>query len=156
MSFHLAICNFLPVPLVLSPSSAGICAADVFASRHPPEASIGRFWSPPDAAGDFAKAKWFSIQLVPSDLLTWLQGTKESGLQGVIASLEAVAQLVLAVLRAQCSGLLTSGLCRLQFAQLCDNASVFSSVFKILSMCEPLCFVLQALGFWACRHGFQL
>ena len=56
----------------------------------------------------------------------------------------------------QTSGPLLGGFCRVQFAQLCDNASVSSSVLKMLSMREPLCFVLQALGFWACRLGFHL
>ena len=71
-------------------------------------AGIGGFWLPP-SAGDLSQAKWFSIQLSASDLPVWLRGNKASGLQGVVAGLEAVAQLVLVVLRIQCSGPLPGG-----------------------------------------------
>ena len=63
---------------------------------------------------------------------------------------------MLVTLRVCESGFLPEGFCLVQFAQLCDNQAVSACSVKMLSMKEPLCFVLQALGYWACRCSFQL
>ena len=103
-----------------------------------------------------SQARWFSMLFSAADLPTWFHCEGGSGLQGCIAAFEALAQLALVVLRVRESGVLPEGFCLVQFAQLCDNQAVTACSVKLLSMHKPLCFVLQALGYWACRCHFQL
>ena len=63
---------------------------------------------------------------------------------------------MLLTLRVRESGFLPEVFCLAQFAQLCDNQAVSACSVKMLSRKEPLCFTLQALGYWACRCRFQL
>ena len=46
--------------------------------------------------------------------------------------------------------------CVLRFAQLCDNQAVTFAALKMLSAKQPLCFVLQALGFYCCEYRVAL
>ena len=152
--FLRSISEQVQVPLVVAPTCPTLCAADAFASRD--RAGIGGFWLPADADGDMSQARWFSLQFSARDLPAWFRCAGGSGFQGCIAAFEALAQLVLVALRARESGYLPEGFCLVQFAQLCDNQAVSACSVKMLTMKEPLCFVLQALGYWACRYRFQL
>ena len=74
--------------------------------------------------------------------------------QACISAFEALVQLVLLCLR--CQFCHRHGSHVLKLTQLCDNLGVTYSTFKMLSMKQPLCFVLQALGFHCCRQGVAL
>ena len=65
-------------------------------------------------------------------------------MQNCIVALEALAPLVLLFVRLR------------DDSQLCDNQAVCSATLKMLSQKEPLSFVLQALGCFACKHGVGL
>ena len=82
---------------------------------------------------------------------------KSGSLQRCIGALEALAQLVLFLLQVKEEKLDGNlGTVTLQFRQLCDNASVTASTFKMLSMKAPLSHVLQTLGYFCCKHGAAL
>ena len=40
--------------------------------------------------------------------------------------------------------------------QLCDNNGVVALTRKQLTMKAPMCYVLQAIGFYCCQHGVSL
>ena len=78
-------------------------------------------------------------------------------MQSVISSLEAVAQLALLWLRLEAgSGRKASHLGHVCIRQQCDNEGVVGAASKGSSMKKPLCYVLQALSFWAIRRGVAL
>ena len=46
--------------------------------------------------------------------------------------------------------------CVLRFHQLCDNAGAAACSRKQLSMSKPMCFILQATGFYCSKFGVAL
>lgn len=104
-------------------------AADAFA--HSELGGLGGLWVPAGAKERPSNALWFSIPVDKSALPAWFW--KNSGpLQKVIASLEALAQLVLVELRAR-EGSQGMSSWTLQLRQLCDNQAVASACAKWLA-----------------------
>ena len=95
-------------------------------------------------------ACWFSMCFSCRDLPDWFKAPESKSLQACIAAFEALAQLVLLLLRCENQEAVPENM-TLRLAQLCHNQSVTYSTFRMLSMKQPLSFVLQALGFWCCR-----
>ncbi|CAJ1333457.1 unnamed protein product [Effrenium voratum] len=134
--------------LCLKEASSLPCAADAFATAD--AAGIGGWWVPPGAV------EWFIFALTRDSLPAWFRCPSTPDLQKTICALEALAQLVLLVLRApDVSAGVPPGY-TLVLRQLCDNMGVVCSTAKQLSLKEPLCFVLQAVGFHSCRLGLAL
>ena len=86
----------VPIPLRVLQPVEGMCAADAFASTS--KAGIGGWWCP-GAVFKADEVRWFSLQFSKSDLPSWLRADSSTGLQAFIASFEALAQLVLLLLR---------------------------------------------------------
>ena len=140
--------------LCLKEASSLPCAADAFATAD--AAGIGGWWVPPGAPLQASAVKWFSFALTRDSLPAWFRCPSTPDLQKTIWALEALAQLVLLVLRApDVSAGVPPGY-TLVLRQLCDNMGVVCSTAKQLSLKEPLCFVLQAVGFHSCRLGLVL
>ena len=100
--------------------------------------------------------RWFRLAVTRDTLPSWLRPAKSEPLQSIIASLEALAQLMLLVLRCRELALPRGEYFILRVPQLCDNAGVVSASSKMLSMKEPLCWILQAVGFWSVKLGVRL
>ena len=98
---------------------------------------------------------WFSMQLTRKSLPAWFRAVGKQSLQACISLLEALAQLVLLILRVQHAQLNTSTV-NIQFRQLCDNAGCAAANIKSLSQKEPVSFVLQAIGFYCCQWNLSL
>ena len=134
--------------------SPQFCAADAFADAS--GAGIGGWWLPEGAGLEPGNVQWFSMQLQRGSLPEWFQGSSSRGLQELICFLEALAQLALLVLRLESSPAPPFTGCTLMLRQLCDNIGVVHATAKNLSQKEPLCYVLQALGFHSSRLGVSL
>ena len=150
--FKKAMQSHAGVPLCLAEAPLEFAAADAWADEN--SAGIGGWWCPSGCAATPSSARWFSIQFERADLPTWFCSSESSSWQACISAFEALAQLVLLCLRCQFGD--RHGSLVLKLAQLCDNFGVTYSTFKMLSMKQPLCFVLQALGFHCCRQGVAL
>ena len=137
-----------PVHLVETPATQCVAAADAFANST--GAGIGGWWMPNDAQLAASSICWFSISLDKSSLPEWFV-PKGAGLQDVISSLEALAQLVLLVLQRQDpeSRIRSPNVGCLAVRQRCDNLGVVGACEKGLSMKQPL----AAFGFGASSHG---
>ena len=94
------------------------------------------------------------MQLTRKSLPTWFRAVGKQSLQACISALEALAQLVLLILRVQHAQLNTSTV-SIQFRQLCDSAG-FAANIKSLSQKEPVSFVPQAIGFYCCQWNLSL
>ena len=133
--------------------SSGLAAADAWADAE--RAGLGGWWLPDGAPVDAAEIHWFSVQLTRKSLPSWFRAESNTSLQACDAALEAVAQLILLVLRRR-RARLPSSTVTVQFRQLCDNAGVTAASVKSMSQKEPLCFVLQALGYYCCKWNLTL
>ena len=100
---------------------------------------------PDGAPVDAAEIHWFSVQLTRKSLPSWFRADGNSSLQACVAALEALAQLILLVLRRRQAQFVYS-LGAVQFRQLCDTAGVTAASVKSMSQKELLSFVFQALG----------
>ncbi|CAE7193802.1 unnamed protein product, partial [Symbiodinium necroappetens] len=130
----------VPVHLVETPATQCVAAADAFASSTC--AGIGGWWMPNEAQLAVSSICWFSMSLDKSSLPEWFV-PKGAGLQDVISSLEALAQLVLQVLQRQDPE---------SFARpTCDNLGVVGACEKGLSMKQPLASVLQATALFCMK-----
>ena len=143
-----------PIPLqVRREDPLFLGAADAFATAE--KAGIGGWWVPKHLEHCPENARWFQFTLETQNLPVWFR-TKESGdLQKCIAALEGHAQVVLLVLRAQ-DAQIAPGSSTLVFAHLCDNQGTTAASAKMLSLKQPMDFVLQALGYFCCRFGVAL
>lgn len=150
--FYNAIVSHIGIPLSISEASQCIGAADAFATST--TAGIGGWWVSAGLSPSAANVQWFSFQLSRKDLPAWFRCLESSSLQSCIVALEALAQLVLLVLR--CRSAPGESKCVLRFAQLCDNQAVTFATLKMLSTKQPLCYVLQALGFYCCEYRVAL
>ena len=151
--FYNAISVSTFIPLQFAPHSSGLAAADAWADAE--HAGLGGWWLPDGAPVDAAEIHWFSVQLTRKSLPSWFRAEGSASLQACIAALEAVAQLILLVLRRRHAQLLSSTV-TVQFRQLCDNAGVTAASVKSMSQKEPLSFVLQALGYYCCKWNLTL
>ena len=140
------------IPLSISDAKQCIGAADAFATST--TAGIGGWWIDAGMSPCAANVHWFSFQLGREDLPAWFRSPESPSLQSCIVALEALAQLVLLVLRCRIAP--GESKCVLRFAQLCDNQAVTFATLKMLSTKQPLCFVLQALGFYCCEYRVAL
>ena len=149
-----AVESSVSIPLCIRYANDGVAAADAFADSD--VAGVGGWWLPQTggsiAAGD---AFWFSVVLPRSSWPRWLRVAGSESLQRCIAAFEAIAQLCLLLLRHD-RGHSESGGFMLRFSQLCDNAGVSALSGKMLTASEPLCYVLQAIGFYCCHLGVAL
>ena len=119
------------------------------------KAGIGGWWCPA-AVFKADEVRWFSLQFSKSDLPSWLRADSSTGLQAFIASFEALAQLVLLLLRDREACLDHRQPMVVRFKQLCDNQSICSATGKMLTNKAPLCFILQALGYWCSSRAVHL
>ena len=158
--FQNAIAGQCAIPLVLKRDSEGRAAADAFAE--PDRAGIGGWFYPPGVEPVPANAKWFSLLLCRDSLPTWFRTSESPDLSKCIAAFEALAQLVLFILRVQHLPQTNTDdphatvPCVVTFSQGCDNIGVVYASVKHLAQSEPLCWILQASGFYCCKHGAQL
>ena len=153
--FYTAMSVQAPIPLRGVVSGSHLGAADAFADAA--IAGIGGWWL--SRGKDLAPENvcWFQFLLDATTLPSWFRAEKSGSLQRCIGALEALAQLVLFLLQVKEEKLDGNlGTVTLQFRQLCDNASVTASTFKMLSMKAPLSHVLQTLGYFCCKHGAAL
>ena len=144
------------VPFWSTAGPGEIAAADAFADDT--GAGIGGFWLPAGAVLDPQNIIWFSCPLSKDSLPGWFC-KNECGhvtLQSVVASLEALAQLVLLVLRARHMSSRPAHFGKIGIRQMCDNFGVVAASAKASSMKQPMCYVLQALSYFACKHDIQL
>ena len=153
--FYNAVLEQQQIPLCISEKGGCSAAADAWADED--IAGIGGWWLPPGASCHPANIHWFSWQLTREDLPKWFKAEDSSSLQlqSSICALEALAQLVLLLLRVK-QGSFHGSRCNIALRQQCDNAGVVFSTKKGLSQKKPLCWILQALGFWSCKHGLVL
>ena len=144
-----------PVHLVETPATQCVAAADAFANST--GAGIGGWWMPNDAQLAASSICWFSISLDKSSLPEWFV-PKGAGLQDVISSLEALAQLVLLVLQRQDpeSRIRSPNVGCLAVRQRCDNLGVVGACEKGLSMKQPLASVLQATALFCMKERLNL
>ena len=84
---------------------------------------------------------WFSISVTPESFPSWFTESSKS-LQSCISALEALAQMVLLAGRAQ--------------AHTAPKHCVLRFPRKQLSMSKPMCFILQATGFYCSKFGVAL
>ena len=150
--FYNAIESHMGIPLSISDAKQCIGAADAFATST--TAGIGGWWIDAGMSPCAANVHWFSFQLGREDLPAWFRSPESPSLQSCIVALEALAQLVLLVLRCRIAPGESKRV--LRFAQLCDNQAVTFATLKMLSTKQPLCFVLQALGFDCCEYRVAL
>ena len=142
-----------PIPLQISPYNTGLSAADAFATDS--TAGIGGWWLPTHCRMEASNVKWFRLDLDRCSLPGWFKVSNGPSLQKCIAALEALAQVVLLLLQVQQADAVAKHVV-LQFSQLCDNAGVTAASAKMLSQSEPLCWVLQCLGYYCCKHSVSL
>ena len=96
-----------------------------------------------------------SVSLLTANTLPpWIVGADGQSLQTRIAALESAAQL--ALLLGRCAHSTFPSRCTLRLHPLCDNMQTAAAARKSHSMSEPLCFVLQAVGFHSSRLGVSL
>ena len=152
--FHKAVSGHVQIALCVRDAPPCLCAADAFA-RGDSVGLGGWFLSPGDDCS-LGRVKWFRLKLSRSDLPRWLRPAKGEPLQSFIASFEALAQLILLVLRCREFVRKRSDSFLVRLAQLCDNYGVVGASSRMLSMKEPLCWILQALEFWSVRFGVRL
>ena len=148
-----AIWEQQPIPLCITEKGGCTAAADAWADED--TAGIGGWWLPPGLTCHPANIHWFSWQLTRQSLPKWFKTKDSPSMQSTICALEALAQLVLLLLRVQ-QGSFHSSRCSIALRQQCDNAGVVFSTKKSLSQKQPLCWILQALGFWSCKLGLVL
>ena len=125
-------------------------AADAFAQGT--SAGIGGWWT--DHSDGQVCIRWFSQSLTASTLPPWIVGADGQSLRTRIAALECAAQL--ALLLGRCAHSTLPSRCMLRLRPLCDNMGIAAAAGKNHSMSEPLCFVLQAVGFHSSRLGVSL
>eukprot|EP00435_Cladocopium_sp_Y103_P046226 s1410_g13.t1 len=149
--FSAVVQRHAPIPLrLLRLDACCLGAADAYATSR--AAGIGGWWLPAGAAMGPESVLWFSMQLRAEDLPKWCAAPS---LQTIIASLEALAQLVLLELRAREADFV-AGTCLVQLGQLCDNEGTTAACIKWLTQKEPLCYILQVLGFVCAKRGVCL
>ena len=154
--FHNAVAEEVRIPLCIKEAPPCLCAADAFAKGE--IAGLGGWFLLPGLPCVVQNIRWFRLAVTRDTLPSWLRPAKGEPLQSIIASLEALAQLMLLVRDLRCRELaLPRGeYFILRVPQLCDNAGVVSASSKMLSMKEPLCWILQAVGFWSVKLGVRL
>lgn len=123
----------------------GEAAADAMASAG--RASLGGWWME-QGNEDWGEAWWFRMELDEQGVKDWFLIAGEWGHD--IVFFEALAQLVLFVLRTRQSGLSGGTL-----VQACDNETTVLAHGKGMSTADPLGFVLQALGRWKCWRNVE-
>ena len=138
-----------PLPLRCTQVEHGFGAADAFADSS--SCGVGGWWCPSHVAPSPQTVLWFSIQFRAKDLPAWLQS---ENLQSFITSFEALAQLLLLLGRLR--HFTHPGNATVVLQQLCDNNGVVALTRKQLTMKAPMCYVLQAIGFYCCQHGVSL
>ncbi len=121
----------------------GSGAADAWASKDC--AGLGG-WYCPDGNFDWAKVKWFRLDLHMKDLPVWMQPQISANEQ--IAFLELLALGILAYLRLREESHRT---CQIRLHHECDNLGSVGAVEKYFSTKAPMCFGLQALAWHAGR-----
>ena len=141
----------LDIPLQFSDVDMALCAADAFATEH--TGGLGGWWAGAGAHPEKCAVHWFSISVTPESFPSWFTELSNS-LQSCISALEALAQLVLLVGRAQAHT--APKHCVLRFHQLRDNAGAAACSRKQLSMSKPMCLILQATGFYCSKFGVTL
>ena len=149
--FMTALSAQLDIPLQFSDVDMALCAADAFATEH--TGGLGGWWAAPGAHPEKCAVHWFSLSVTPESFPSWFTESSKS-LQSCISALEALAQLMLLVGRAQAHT--APKHCVLRFHQLCDNAGAAACSRKQLSMSKPMCFILQATGFYCSKFGVTL
>ena len=152
--FHKAVSGRVQIPLCIRDAPPCLCAADAFA-RGDFVGLGGWFLSPGDDCF-LGHVEWFRFKLSCSDLSRWLRLAKDELLLSFIASFEALAQLIFLVLRCREFVRKHNDSFLKRLAQLCDNYGAVGASSRMLSMKEPLCWMLQALGFWSVRFGVRL
>ena len=149
--FTNAIAAHVEVPLRVTDIDSALCAADAFADSG--RGGLGGWWLPPNKEMAQANVCWFSIQVSSSNLPKWFTESSKS-FQSCIAALEALAQLMLLIGRMRDLEQPSREVWRMH--QLCDNLATVAVSRKQLSMTKPLCYVLQAAGFYCCRFGIEM
>ena len=141
-----------PIYLVEAPGPACVAAADAYAEND--RCGFGGWFLCPGETLAAENIWWFSVQLTASDLPGWFH-TGAKDLQGVIAALEALAQLVLLACQQQHLNIhsATQWVC---LRQWCDNMGVVASSHKGLSLKQPLAGVLQSIALFAAKHHLNL
>ena len=137
------------IPLCRAESDGVVSAADAFADAH--RAGLGGWWTVPGQEAAKDTVFWFSIPLQKESLPDWLQS---NSLQSFITSFEALAQLLLLLGRLR--GVAPLVHCMLVLRQLCDNSAVVACSRKGLCLKTPLCWILQAIGYYCSCHGVAL
>ena len=145
--FHNAVAAQARIPLCIKEAPPCLCAADAFAKGE--TAGLGGWFLLPGLPCVVQNISSFQLEVTTNTLPSWLRPAKRDPLQSIIASLEALAQLILLVLRRRELALPRGEYFILRLLQLCDNAGVVSASSKMLSMKEPLCWILQAVGLWS-------
>ena len=152
--FHNAVAEEVRIPLCIKEAPPCLCAADAFAKGK--MAGLGGWFLLSGLLCAVRNIRWFRLAVTRDTLPSWLRPAQSEPLQSIIASLEALAQLMLLVLRCRELALPRGEYFILLLPQLCDNAGVVSASSKMLSMKEPLCWILQAVGFWSVKLGVRL
>ena len=122
-------------------------AADAFADAH--RAGLGGWWTVPGQEAAKDAVFRFSIPLHRESLPDWLQS---NSLQSFIIRSSRAA----AASARSASGCCTLVDCMLVLRQLCDNSAVVACSRKGLCSKIPLCWILQAFGYYCSCHGVAL
>ena len=152
--FNKAIANRVKIPLCIRDSPPCLCAADAFAKGD--LVGLGGWFLSPGESCEVGRIRWFRLKLTRSDLPSWLRPAPEQSMQSLIASFEALAQLILLVIRCREFVHKRSDSFVVRLTQLCDNFGVVGASSRMMSMKEPMCWVIQALGFWSVHFGVRL
>eukprot|EP00435_Cladocopium_sp_Y103_P069545 s709_g33.t1 len=137
-----------PIHLAETPGPACVAAADAFAEG--PNWGIGGWFLCPSDKLAAGNIWWFSVQLKAGDLPPWFKSSS-GDLQGCIAALEALAQLVLLACQQQHFAIHSASQW-VSLRQWCDNMGVVASSHKGLSLKQPLARVLQSIALFASEH----
>jgi hypothetical protein len=97
--FYNAVLELVPVPLQVLDLDAGFAAADAYATAE--HAGLGGWWLEAGTYPDKCTVRWFSFQITWDDLPAWFRHGQSVQLQSCIAALEALAQLLLLLARAE-------------------------------------------------------
>ena len=145
----------VPVHLCGKEAPFEFAAADALADGD--MAGVGGFWIPQGKIPKPENLMWFAWQFSKADLPCWFWRNDDGAvpMKSCIAALEALAQLVLMRLRLA-GGQAGRHVGRIRLRQQCDNQGVVAGNAKQSSMKKPLCYVIQATSFWACKLGVAL
>ena len=153
--FYNAVFEQQQIPLCINEKGGCTAAADACADEY--TAGIGGWWLPAGSSCHPANIHWFSWQLTCASLPKWFKAKDSSSLQSSICALEALAQLVLLLLRVQ-QGSFHGSRCSIALRQLCDNAGVVFSYreepkSKAASVLDSAGIRLLELQTWTCLKG---